>query len=79
MANQDMDFKWFQENMKNLYKQYSEQFLVISNQTIKFSEDSFDSALNKALETMKAGEFIIQQCTDENTVSHYYNMAVAFA
>ena len=79
MANQDNDFKWFQENMKSLYQTYPEKFLIISNQTVKGYEDTFSEAINKALGTMKAGEFIIQQCTDESIVSHYYNMAVAFA
>jgi hypothetical protein len=79
MANQDSDFKWFQENMKSLYLDYPEKFLIISNYEIKGAEDNFNNALQQALKSMKAGEFIIQQCTKEDLVCHYSNTAVIFA
>ena len=79
MANQDNDFKWFQENLEDLYKKYPEQYLVISNEEVKGHYSSFSDAIDNALKTMNAGEFIVQQCTETNIVSHYYNMAVAFA
>lgn len=79
MPNQDNDFKWFQDNMKSLYSKYPDKFLVISNQSIIAIGETFNEALEQALKTKKAGEFIIQQCEKENTISHYYNMAVSFA
>lgn len=79
MANQDTDFKWFQTNLKSLYQEYPEKYIIVSDQTVRGCADTFDNALELALKTMKAGDFIIQQCTNNENVCHYYNMAVAFA
>ena len=79
MVNQDNDFKWFQENQKKLYEKFPDKFLVIANEEVKGHYDTFSDAIENALKSMKAGEFIIQQCAKENVVSHYYNMAVTFA
>ncbi len=79
MADQDLDFNWFQANKKSLYLTYPEKFLVISNKEIRSADDNFNDALQQALKSMKAGEFIIQQCTKEDLVCHYSNTAVVFA
>lgn len=79
MANQDNDFKWFQENLEDLYKKYPEQYLVISNEEVKGHYSSFSDAIDNALKTMNAGEFIVQECTSRDTTARYYNRSVYIA
>lgn len=76
--NQDNDYKWFLENQDQLFSQYPNQFIIISEATVLAACDSFEDAMKKALDIKKAGEFIIQQCIKSNGPIQYYNRAVFF-
>ena len=76
--DQNDDYKWFTSNQKELFKKYPNKFLIISKKEIVGSFDSFDEAMEKALEAKKAGEFIIQQCVKNFEPIQYYNRAVSF-
>lgn len=79
MANQDEDFKWFNENKDSLYKQYPETFLIISNKEVKGTAKTGWEALMKASKILEPGSYIVQECTSRDTTVQYVNFAVSFA
>ena len=56
----------------------SYKFAVISNEALLGVFDTFDEALEHALNEKKAGEFLIQQCLKDFKPVQYYNKAVFF-
>ena len=76
--NRDDDYKWFMENQKELFKIYPNKFLIISGKQALGSFETFDAAMEEALKKMKAGEFLIQQCTEDTSPIQYFNRAVFF-
>ncbi len=56
----------------------SYKFAVISNEALLGVFDTFDEALEHALNEKKAGEFLIQQCLKDFEPVQYYNKAVFF-
>jgi hypothetical protein len=79
MGIQDLDYAWFVENLKSLYKQHPNKHLVISNKTIFGAYDSFDAAFHAAIENFEPGKFIIQECEPEPRVLFSYNNRAVFA
>lgn len=79
MKDQDLDYQWFKKNKNSLFAKYPQKQLVISGEQVLGAFDTFEDALEFALSKMKAGEFIIQECTDTDINAYYYNHAVRFA
>ena len=76
--SQKKDYEWFEKNRESLYQKYPDKFAVISNEAILGVFDTFDEALEHALDEKKAGEFLIQQCLKDFEPVQYYNKAVFF-
>lgn len=53
MANQDEDFKWFQENKEDLYRAFPNKYLVISDKAVRYEGRDFDEALGTALHRLE--------------------------
>ncbi len=76
--NRDDDYKWFKDNQNELYKEYPNKFLIVSECQTLGAFDTFDEAMEEALKKMKAGEFLIQQCIEDTSPIQYFNRAVFF-
>lgn len=64
MTNQDKDFKWFKAHYAELVEAYDHCFVVIQNQKVVLSGDTFENAFTKAIEKgLELGSFIIQEVT----------------
>lgn len=73
---QTEDFRWFIENMPRLFEAYGHCFLVIRDKTIFGVFDSYVAAVKGALKTLPAGEFIVQECgQDERAYTNYISSA----
>lgn len=62
----DSDFEFFKRNMVDLYKEYGDRFIVIKDERVLGVYDSFEKAINETLKTEKLGDFLVQQCTDND-------------
>lgn len=81
MASQSEDFKYFLDNHNDLYSEYPNKMLVIQDKKVVFAEDTFQEALNKALENgLMPGTFLIQECTEgEESYTQSFSSRVVFA
>jgi hypothetical protein len=73
MDQQDIDFNYFLENMKDFYRSYGQKFVVVKNQDILGVYENFDKALESTLKTEKMGTFLIQECFDskDKMICHF--------
>ena len=74
MDRQSQDFKYFVENHDMLFAEYPNRFLVIQNQVVVLTADTFEDALDDALgRGLEPGTFIVQKCTegDESYVMRF--------
>lgn len=61
----EKEFKFFTENHNKIYQEYPDKYVVIQNEAVVLAADSFEEALNAAIEKgMQVGEFLVQQCTE---------------
>ena len=61
----EKEFKFFTENHSNIYQEYPDKYVVIQNEAVVLAADSFEEALNAAIEKgLQVGEFLVQQCTE---------------
>jgi len=58
----DKNYEYFVNNLKDLLTNYDEKFIVIKNQDVIASYDSFDEAYAATIKKEKLGDFIIQHC-----------------
>ena len=62
MDNQDKDFKWFKAHYEELVEKYDHRFVVIQNQEVVLSSDTFENALFDAMQKgLELGSFIVQE------------------
>lgn len=78
MNRQDTDYKWFKEHMRELYLQYPDKYLAISNERVIYVGEKQEDVLKHALAMCKAGEFIIQKSAGKNEPKLYVNHSVRF-
>jgi len=73
MEQQNLDFKYFLENMGNFYRTYGQKFVVVKNQSILAVYDNFMDACENTLKTEEQGTFLIQECFDdkEKMIHHF--------
>ena len=64
---QEHDFEWFVNNQEKLYSQYGDCTLVISDKKVYGTFDSSAKALDFALEKLGVGNFIIQECSSDDS------------
>lgn len=61
----EKEFKFFTDNHNELFKDYPDKYIVIQSETVVLAADSFEEALNAAIEKgLQVGEFLVQQCTE---------------
>jgi len=58
------DYDYFTNNLATLYKQYGRRFLVIKNEQVIGTYNSFDDAFNETTKTEKLGTFLTQECVE---------------
>jgi hypothetical protein len=70
---QDLDFKYFLQNMEKLYQTNGHKFVAIKNQSILGVYNTFNDALENTLRTEELGTFLIQECLEnkEKLVHHF--------
>ena len=56
---------------------YQGKFIVINNEQIKGSYDSFERALNFAVSNFSANDFIIQHTIDDKELINFIRSAIA--
>lgn len=73
---QEKDYEFFISNLKNFLanETMKYKFLVISNEKVCNSFDSFEKALEYALNNCPADDFIIQQAIDESKNINYIHL-----
>lgn len=73
MDQQNLDFKYFLDNMGEFYRKYGHKFVVVKNQSILAVYDDFMNAYESTLKTEEIGTFLIQECFDnvEKMVNHF--------
>lgn len=76
-GQKNLDF--FQKELPSLLKNvaYHGKFVVINNEQIKGSYDSFESALSFAVSNFSTNDFIIQQVVDDKERINFIRSAIA--
>lgn len=81
MKNLDSELNFFISHQNELYKKYPNEFLVIKDSNICFNGNTFEDALNWAVEEAKfeLGSFIIQECSPgEDAYTQTFHSRVIF-
>ena len=61
----EKDFKYFTDNHDDLFGRYPDKYLVIKDESVLFSADSFEDALSFTEKNgLEIGTFLIQYCTE---------------
>ena len=76
---QKQDIAFFNENVEKWVADplLCRKFIVISDKEVKGFYDSFESALGKAVVSLRTGEFIIQQVLPKNGTVGFLSPALA--
>ncbi len=77
----EKEFKYFKDNQTALYAEYPDKYIVIKDERVLFSDDTFEKALSKAVEgKLEVGTFIVQLCSvDESGYTQTFHSRVIFA
>lgn len=59
----DKEFKFYKDNLGELYVLYPNLFIIIKDQSVHGAYNTFDEALYNATTKFDLGTFLIQQCT----------------
>lgn len=62
---QKSDFEWFTENFHQLWEQYGDCYLVLSNKQVLYKHDNPGDAVRAGLSLKGPGNFIVQECTKD--------------
>ena len=76
-AAKDANVEWFKSNLAKLLADplTAGKFAVIHEQSLKSTHDTFAQALQAALESYSADEFIIQEVVAEDSVVNFLRAA----
>lgn len=77
----DKNYEYFISHFDELYLKYPEKFIVIQNQSVLGTYDSFDEAYATTISTEELGTFLIQECTKntEKSINSFFSNNVVFA
>jgi thermostable 8-oxoguanine DNA glycosylase len=72
------DYKYFEDNLSDLFKKFGHRFIVIKNESVIGDYDTFDAAYENTVKTEELGTFIIQECVDdpEKLIKHFQSNIV---
>lgn len=75
------EFKFFKDNHERLFRDYPNKHIVIKDNKVLFSDDTFEGALGKAIAGgLEVGTFIIQLCSaGESGYTQTFHSRVIFA
>lgn len=75
------EFKYFKDNHERLFTQYPDKYLVIKEGKVLNASDTFEKALESALEShLEVGTFLIQKCgKDQDSYTETFHSRVIFA
>lgn len=75
------EFKFFKDNHESLFVEYPNMHIVIKDNKVLFSDDTFEGALAKAVTGgLEVGTFIIQLCSlGESGYTQTFHSRVIFA
>lgn len=59
------DFAYYVQNHKEIVKKYLNKYIVIKNQEIIDSYDTFEEAAAESSKKYELGTFIIQKCSED--------------
>lgn len=74
----DIDFKWFVDNMKDLYAIYGHVFLAIKNQRVLGAYSSYGECVRETQKVEPLGTFIVQECGDNESAYTNYIASMSF-
>ncbi len=72
------NYAFFQQNLKCLYQEFPDKFLVLRDSAVVGAYDTFDIAFNAAKKKYALGTFLIQECTREISVLNFAAFNVQF-
>lgn len=78
-SNLRREYTYFIEHHDELSKTYLDKFLIIKDESVRGSADSFEAAYDLALKmNLEVGSFIIQECAKDldSLVQTYVSRAV---
>ena len=67
MDNQDLDYRWFIENLADLYRQYGSSYIAIKDKTVLGAYGSYAEGVKEILRTEAKGSFIVQKCAPDES------------
>ena len=59
------DFNYYVQNHKEIVKKYLNKYIVIKEQSIVDSYDTFEEAVSESSKKYDLGTFIIQNCSED--------------
>ncbi len=59
------DFNYYVQNHKEIVKKYLNRYIVIKEQSIVDSYDTFEEAVSESSKKYDLGTFIIQKCSED--------------
>ena len=74
------NYDWFKKNLNELVKKYNGLYVVVKNNSVIASYNSFDEAFVDMSEKEQPGTFIIQLCTldSEKTTQTFFTNRASF-
>lgn len=72
------EFKYFRENLAELYNKFPNRFVVIQGLTVVYDAESFEQAYAYAVKNFSLGSFIVQECTKDESgfTQTFYSRAI---
>ena len=68
----NLDYKWFVENLDNLYKEYGDVYLAIKEKKVIGVFSSYAEGVKEMSKKEELGTFIIQKCgKDKSAYTNY--------
>ena len=77
----EKEFEYFKKHHDELYRQYPNKYLVIKEDKVIYTADTFEDALNLAVTGgHQVGEFLVQLCSEgDGAYTQIFHSRVIFA
>ena len=77
----EKEFEYFKENHDELYRKYPNKYIVIRENNVVYSADTFEEALDKAISGgLEVGNFLVQLCSEgDKDYTQTFHSRVIFA
>ena len=76
----DANYEYYIKNFDSLCAKYLNRYIVIKEQSVINTYDSFEEAYDDTIKTEELGTFLIQFCSKEaDNVNYFYSNNVVFA